>query len=363
MPATGAPRRGSGRARAVAGFTAAAVVVALGIAGCGYPPPQEVSTSAGTTSAATGAASPMTGMPGMSGTGATTVSSDAAPRLPGPDAIIQRQGSDVTVSLTTERKDIEIAPGVVYHAWTFSGSVPGPVIRVTEGDTVHVHVTNTDPTGMGHSIDFHAAQVPPDKDYGEIPAGTTKSFDFVANHTGVFMYHCGSPMVIQHMANGMYGAIIVDPRGGRPAAREYVLVQSEFYTAQSPQQQLADMESGNARYVVFNGYVNHYKLAPLAARPGELLRLYVVDAGPNHWSAFHVIGALFSSVQADGNPANQFQWMQTGSVAPGGGAVVELTIPDPGTYAFVSHSFADVGKGDVGVIKVSSDAAAQPLAP
>jgi nitrite reductase (NO-forming) len=176
----------------------------------------------------------------------------------------------------------------------------------------------------------------------------------------VFMYHCGSPMVIQHMANGMYGAIIVDPKGGRPAAREYVLVQSEFYTGANAMQ---DMQDGNATFVVFNGYQNHYKVAPLTAKPGELVRLYVVDAGPNHWSAFHVIGALFSSVQPDGNPANQLQWMQTGSVAPGGGAVFELTIPDPGTYAFVSHSFADVGKGDVGVIKVSADAAAQPLVP
>jgi nitrite reductase (NO-forming) len=306
----------------------------------------------------------MADMPGMSNMPAATAAADTTPHLPPAAKLINtRSGHDVTVSLTTERKDIEIAPGVVYHAWTFSGSVPGPVIRVTEGDTVHVSVTNTDTAGMGHSIDFHAAQVAPDKDYNEIPAGTTKTFDFVANHPGVFMYHCGSPMIIQHMANGMYGAIIVDPKGGRPAAREYVLVQSEFYTAGDAKQLMQDENTGNAQYVVFNGYQNHYKLQPLTANPGEPIRLYVVDAGPNHWSAFHVVGGIFSSMQASGNPANQLQWVQTGTVAPGDGAVFELTIPDAGTYPVVTHSFGDVDQGAVGVIKVAPGSAPQPLLP
>lgn len=333
--------------------TMAALALGLAVAACGYGPPREPATATATPSAEAGAMSDMPGMPA-----APTVDANAAPTLPPADEVISGSGHVVTVNLTTEKRDIEIAPGVVYHAWTFSGHVPGPVIRVTEGDTVQVNVTNKDT--MGHSIDFHAAQVPPNQDYGEILPGATKSFSFTANHPGVFMYHCGSPMVIQHMANGMYGAIIVDPRGGRAPAREYVLVQSEFYTGANA---VDDMQNGRATYVVFNGYQNHYKTAPLSARPGEPIRLYVVDAGPNHWSAFHVIGALFSSVQADGNPANQQQWMQTGSVPPGGGAVFELTIPDPGTYAFVSHSFGDVGKGDVGVIAVSAGAAAEPLLP
>jgi nitrite reductase (NO-forming) len=291
----------------------------------------------------------------------TAADPNATPHLPPADPVIAtRVGNVVTVNLTTEPKDIEIAPGVIFHAWTFSGHVPGPVIRVTEGDTVKVSVTNADPTGMGHSIDFHAAQLAPNLDYTEIPAGTTKSFSFVASHPGIFMYHCGSPMVIQHMANGMYGAIIVDPRGGRPAAREYALVQSEFYTGPTAVQ---DMGADKPTYVVFNGYANHYKLQPLTAKPGELVRLYVVDAGPNRWSAFHVVGALFSSVQASGNPANQLQWVQTATVAPGDGAVFELTMPDPGSYAIVTHSFADVGLGALGIIKVSSAAPDQPLLP
>jgi len=340
---------------------AALVSTACGASRLEYDTRESVEQSA--TSAVASSTSSAAG--GMGSMAMPSANADATPHLPPPAAVIsQRTGAhEVTVNLTTERKDIEIAPGVMYHAWTFGGSVPGPVIRVTEGDTVHVRVTNSDTTGMGHSIDFHAAQVPPDKDYNEIPAGTTKSFDFVANHPGVFMYHCGSPMVIQHMANGMYGAIIVDPKGGRPAAREYVMVQSEFYTATDPQQQLNDETYGNAQYVVFNGYQNHYKLQPLTASPGQLIRLYVVDAGPNHWSAFHVVGAIFSSVQASGNPVNQQQWVQTGTVAPGDGAVFELTIPDPGVYPVVSHSFGDVDLGAVGTIKVTANAPQQSLLP
>jgi len=299
-------------------------------------------------------------------TGTTTYPTpdlSATPHLPPPDGVIEsRQGNQDTVNLTVMRKDIEIAPGVVYHAWTFDGTVPGPVIRVTVGDLVHVNVTNGDPT-MDHSIDFHAAQVPPSVDYTEIAPGTTKSFDFTPNHPGVFMYHCGSPLVIQHMANGMYGAIIVDPKVARAPAREYVIVQSEFYTAPDPAIQLQDEVNGNAQLVVFNGYWDHYKIAPLLASPGQLIRLYFVDAGPNYWSAFHVIGALFSSVEASGNPANQLQWVQTATVAPGDGAVFELTIPEPGVYSFVTHSFGDVDKGAVGAIKVEPDAPTQPLAP
>ena len=292
-----------------------------------------------------------------------TLNLAATPHLPPPDGVIEsRQGNQVTVNLTVLRKDIQIAPGVVYHAWTFDGTVPGPVIRLTVGDVVHVNVTNADPV-MEHSIDFHAAQVAPSVDYTELAPGTTKSFDFTPNHAGVFMYHCGSPLVIQHMANGMYGAIIVDPKVARAPAREYVIVQSEFYTAPDPATQLQDEVNGNAQLVVFNGYWDHYKIGPLLASPGQLIRLYVVDAGPNYWSAFHVIGALFSTVEASGNPANQLQWVQTATVAPGDGAVFELTIPDAGVYPFVTHSFGDVNKGAVGAIKVEPDAPAQPLVP
>ncbi|HEY6285763.1 MAG TPA: multicopper oxidase domain-containing protein, partial [Ktedonobacteraceae bacterium] len=193
--------------------------------------------------------------------------------------------------------------------------------------------------------------------YQDVPPGKSFSFDWKANYPGVFMYHCGAPVVIYHMANGMYGAIIVDPANGWAPAQEYVLVQSEFYT-----QQLSDgtyimdptkMNNENPDYVVFNGYMNQYKTDPITAKAGQRIRIFLVNAGPNEFSAFHVIGALFSDTYVDGNPANHMVGNQTVTIPPGGGMVVELTIPEAGLYPFVTHSFADVGKGAIGILKVT----------
>ena len=264
------------------------------------------------------------------------------------------QGSTVNVTLTVKELLVSIAPGVVYHAWTFNGTVPGPVIRVRQGQTIHFTLVNDGL--MPHSIDFHAAQVPWNVDYQEVPVGKSFSFDWKANYPGVFMYHCGAPTVIYHMANGMYGAIIVDPAQGWTSAQEYVLVQSEFYTSQMSDGtytvDTAKLTSGIPDYVVFNGYANQYKTTPIIAKAGQRIRIFIVNAGPSEFSAFHVIGAIFSDTYADGNPANHMVGNQTVTIPPGGGMVVELTIPQPGLYPFVTHSFSDVGKGAVGVLKV-----------
>jgi nitrite reductase (NO-forming) len=265
------------------------------------------------------------------------------------------KGDTVNVNLTAKEVRLAIAPGVAYDAWTFNGSVPGPIIRVRQGQTVHFTLTND--TLMPHSIDFHAAQTPWNVNYQPVAPGKSFSFDWRANYPGVFMYHCGTPPVMVHMANGMYGAIIVDPAGGWPAAREYVLVQSEFYTHLNPNGVYGidgpKMMDGMPDYVVFNGYANQYKETPLAARPGEKIRLFIVNAGPSRFSAFHVIGAVFSDVYADGNPANHMVGNQTITIPPGGGAVVEMTIPDAGSYPFVTHAFMDASMGATGVIKVA----------
>jgi len=264
------------------------------------------------------------------------------------------QGSTVNVMLTVKELLLPIASGVVYHAWTFGGTVPGPVIRVRQGQTVHFTLVNDGM--MPHSIDFHAAQTPWNVNYQDVPVGKSFTFDWKANYPGVFMYHCGAPTVIYHMANGMYGAIIVDPAQGWVPAQEYVLVQSEFYTAQlsdgTYSVDTTKLTAGNPDYVVFNGYANQYKTAPIVAKAGERIRIFIVNAGPTLFSAFHVIGAIFSDTYADGNPANHMVGNQTVTVPPGGGIVVELTIPQAGLYPFVTHSFADVGKGAIGILKV-----------
>jgi nitrite reductase (NO-forming) len=304
--------------------------------------------------------------PSTSSTASTTsasTSANTAPSLAVPPhqtydahAPAALQGKTVNVTLTVKEVLISIAPDIAYHAWTFNGTVPGPVIRVRQGQTIHFTLVNDGM--MPHSIDFHAAQTPWNVNYQEVPVGKSFSFDWKANYPGVFMYHCGAPVVIYHMANGMYGAIIVDPAKGWVPAHEYVLVQSEFYTTQ-----LSDgtysvdpnkLTTGIPDYVVFNGYVNQYKTSPIAAKAGERIRIFIVNAGPTLFSAFHVIGAIFSDTYADGNPANHMVGNQTVTIPPGGGIVVELTIPQAGLYPFLTHSFSDVGKGALGILKVTS---------
>jgi nitrite reductase (NO-forming) len=240
------------------------------------------------------------------------------------------------------------SPDKAYGSMNFGGQVPAPTLRITEGDTVHFSLTNEG--AMPHSIDFHAAQIAWSRVYQEVAPGATFSFDWTAQYPGVFMYHCGAAPMLMHMADGMYGMVIVDPKAGRPAAREYVIVQSEFYGSGG---EYGKMLTDPPDYVVFNGQAFRYKTTPLLANAGELVRLFIVNAGPNSSSAFHVIGALFSNVEADGFPANAQSMRQTIDVPPGDGALVELTFAEPGTYPFVTHKFSDASKGATGLFKVS----------
>ena len=251
---------------------------------------------------------------------------------------------------------IVVSPGVTYDAWTFDGRVPGPFIRVTQGDTVDFTLVNRAP--IPHSMDFHAAEIAPNRVYVNVIPGDSLHYRFVARVPGAFLYHCGTAPVAMHIANGMYGAIIVDPRLARPAAREFVLVQSEFYAQRAPGidstvraldwQKLLGLAPD---YVTFNGRVAQYATAPLHVKPGEPVRLYVVNAGPNRISAFHVVGAIFDRAYLDGAPTATLSGVQTVDVPVGGGAIFELHLAEPGDYPFVTHAFADATKGAVGVLR------------
>ncbi len=272
-------------------------------------------------------------------------------------------GSVQKVRLDLTHKEIEIAEGVKVMAWTFGDTVPGPVVHVKEGDKVEFVMTNrTGETAnvsppMPHSIDFHAAMVNPKDKYRSIAPGQTLSFEWVANYPGVFMYHCGTPIILQHMLSGMYGMVIVDPRNGygTKVDRTYALVQSEFYVAKmSDGHYELDVESGRKKqpaYVTFNGVAAQYVKNPLAAKPGERVRLYVLNVGPNDTSSFHVVGTIFDKAWLDGNPANLLRGMQTVLLGASSGAVVEFVIPEKGTYIMVDHEFADVEHGAIGLIK------------
>jgi copper-containing nitrite reductase len=265
------------------------------------------------------------------------------------------------ITLIAEPATITIANNVTYDAWTFNGTVPGPTILVNQGDTINFTLINR--SDMVHSIDFHAAEVNWATDYATVPPNGSKTFTFTVNYPGVFMYHCGAQPVLEHISNGMYGAIIVNPITPLPPATggSYVLVQSEFYLNSKPgfdgayAGNYTKMLAATPDYVVFNGKAFQYQKAPLQVEPNQLVRLYILNVGPSHWSAFHVIGALMDTVYIDGDPANVEHGMQTLSIPPSGGAIVDMYFRDPGgKNPFVTHDFADAMKGAIGVFSVGT---------
>ncbi len=261
------------------------------------------------------------------------------------------------IILFTYPKIIQIANNVNYSAWTFNGTVPGPAIFVNQGDTLIFTLFNN--STMGHSMDFHAAEIDWSTAYSTVPAHGNKTFTFVAQYPGVFMYHCGTPPVLQHIGNGMYGAIIVNPSKPLPPAPGglFVLVESEYYTSMGSggvyEGNYTKMLTADPDYVVFNGIASKYMTAPLHVKPNQLVRLYILNVGPSLWEAFHVIGALMDTVYTDGNPANPSYGLQTVNLAPSSGAIVDMYFRDPGgKNPFVTHSFAYASRGAIGLFQV-----------
>lgn len=276
------------------------------------------------------------------------------------DATLPPVSDQRTLELTLEAHDttVEIASGIQYKAYTFGGTVPAPVIHLRQGDTVNFTLANK--AALGHSIDFHAAQIDWKVNYRTINPNETLSFTWTADLPGDFMYHCGTPPVLHHIGNGMYGAVIVEPENGYPdgADREFWLVQSEFYLQQTSDGgwtgSMDKMKAARPDYMAFNGTAFQYKDQPLQAKVGERIRFHVVNAGPTLWSAFHVIGWMFDVVYVDGNPRNPLYGLQTHTIAPGGGAACDLVITKPGTFPIVSHSFAYTELGVVGLLEVTA---------
>lgn len=308
--------------------------------------------------------SALSGTPATPANAAAAVSplqlASAAPTARASDASLPPllgTGDTVAVTVTATDATVEIASDVTYQAWTFGGTVPGPILHVRQGQRVNVTFVNEGK--MDHSIDFHAAEVPPGVAYRSIHVGEKLQFSFVARTPGVFVYHCGTPPVLLHMANGMYGALVVDPAQPLPPAdASYVLVQGEWYTQQVRGSVMAGnfqkMAAMTPDEVVFNGVAFKYRDHPLPARVGQRIRLYVVDAGPSLPSAFHVIGAMFAVVYPDGDAAHALTGVSTYPIAPGQGVVFDLIIPQPGKYTFVDHSMRNMGLGATGVLDVAS---------
>ena len=258
--------------------------------------------------------------------------------------------------------------GMRYKAWTFNGQFPGPVVRVTEGDTINFTLDNPATNKNPHGMDFHAAEIDFLKNYRAINAGESLSYTFVAKKPGIFFYHCGAPPMIQHVARGMIGAIIVDPKDANAwpkADREYVLIQSELFENPDNVQAMFDRQYA---HIVFNGGV--FKYHPfvtggkaLEAKPGERVRIYFVNAGPNEFSAVHPIGEIWDHVYESGNPTNKLNGVQTHVVGPGSGAVFDIIPESPGAYPIVTHALTGALRGGIGVLVSTPDAKPAPLMP
>lgn len=320
-----------------------------------------VSPAAGQTmsDAMTQQPTPPGGSVGSGGQQPGTGSGTPIPRTPSPfqpmDPFLPKVTAGAkAITLTAKEATVYIAKDVAYAGWSFEGAIPSRPLRVVEGDRVTFTVRND--AEMAHSLDTHAAKTPPNVNYPVVLPGKEYTWSFVAPYPGAYMYHCGTPPVLMHIAAGMYGAMIVDPKEGWPPAQELFFVQSEFYVDKGPtgimQPDFSKMMTyGTMDYVVFNGYANQYYEYPIVVKTGQPIRIFVVNAGPNVWSSFHVVGAIFDRAYVNANPKNVLHGLQSISIGPGDGTCVELTLDEPGDYLAVNHAFGHAAHGAIATLK------------
>jgi nitrite reductase (NO-forming) len=250
----------------------------------------------------------------------------------------------------------EVAPGVAQELWTFDEMVPGPVLRGKVGDLFRITFVND--AEMAHSIDFHASKVNPGDEMRTIQPGEELVYEFEAKHAGAWMYHCGTAPVLHHTGNGQYGVVIIDPPDLPEVDHEYVFVQSEFYLGPEGEPgDLTKMMNEDWDIVAFNGYANQYVHDPIDdVEADERVRVWLLNAGPSENSAFHVIGTIFDTVWKEGayrlQPGDEQGGAQALDLQPSQGGFVEFTFDVDGYYPFVTHKFANVGKGALGVFLV-----------
>ena len=282
-----------------------------------------------------------------------------------PPTVGNRKPSVVQVNLTAEEVvgTLDPSAGTTYRYWTFNGKVPGPMIRVRQGDSVEVTLRNDASSHMAHSIDFHAALGPGGgAAFTQAIPGQSKTFTFQATTPGLFVYHCGTPMIAEHIANGMYGLILVEPEGGLAAVdHEYYVMQGEIYTSaakgKSGLQQFSDAKlmEESPEYFVFNGAVDALtKTHPMEARVGETVRVFFGDAGPNDTSSLHVVGEIFTRDYLFGSLTSPpLTSIQTASVPPGAAAILEFKASIPGQFPMMDHAMARMAKGLMATFEIS----------
>ena len=276
-----------------------------------------------------------------------------------------------TVEVTMTAKEVDIAidnAGNKRRMWTYDGAIPGPLVRVKQGDLVKFTLKNDPGNANSHSMDFHAAQVDVLEEFAEIKPGDTKQFEFQAQYPGVFIYHCGADAMAEHIAKGMYGVIIVDPAEGYSDAfpkpdREYVLVQGDLFEPTASPEEITGGQRWEASLI--NGKIFHYDPVhdpnasfALEARPGERVRFYFVNAAINEASALHPIAGIWDRVWDNGNPKNISYGMQTVEIGPAHGMILDM-VPPAGratNNAIVDHRMKHAMKGAITVLMNHDDA-------
>ncbi len=298
------------------------------------------------------------GHPGSPGDTMSSVS--FVPATPPP--ITRKYADTIRVDLNATMHTIALAPGILYRAWTFNDHVPGPFIRARVNDILQVTVTNSDPTGMLHNVDFHAVMGPGGgAEVTTVAPGKSRVGTFKLVSPGLFVYHCATNPMTAHIANGMYGMILVEPEKPLPRAdREYAVMQSEFYTtAPVKDSAYVDYSPENGlreepQYVLFNGTAGALMgKHALKANVGESVRIYFGNIGPNKIASFHIVGLAFDRVYREGDLVSPpGRHIQTTLVPAGGSVVVDVRPEVPGTYTLLDHSIFRTEKGAIGQLMV-----------
>ncbi len=338
-----------------------------------------VDTPASLQAAASPDAAAGDGMDGHTATDATPqveANPDAAPVVRRDPSVPARgQGEGITLipggapdggdliewELVVEERLMTVADGYEQLVWTFGGEMPGPVLRTRVGDTVRVHLVNPPEASASHSIDFHASQVSMEDEMASIAPGEDLVYEFTTDYAGVWMYHCGTAPILHHIANGMYGMVIVEPAEGLPPVDdEFFLVQSEWYLG--PQGEVSSYAAANQAapapdFQMFNGVAAQYANEPIEITTGDDIRLFVLNVGPSIDTSVHVVGAIFHEVIKEGvrlAAGNEGNWgSQAVDLAPAQGAVIEMRTAEDGTYALVNHAFNFPGRGAIGLFTAS----------
>jgi nitrite reductase (NO-forming) len=290
-----------------------------------------------------------------------------------PAPVGAREPQIVELELETIERTGNLADGTTFHYWTFDGQVPGPFVRVRVGDIVEVSLKNHEDSGMQHNVDFHAVTGPGGGGVATVAdPGQTKGFRFQALNPGLYVYHCAVPTAAQHIANGMYGLILVEPEGGLPPVdHEYYVMQGEIYTAEAfgtageATEDYDKLLAEQPEYYVFNGAANALTGDnALRAKVGETVRIYFGVGGPNKTSSFHVIGEIFDHVyELASITAPPLTDVQTITVPPGGAAAVDFKVEVPGTYMLVDHALSRAARGLIGQLVVEGEQQADIFKP